>query len=160
VAGDVEKVPHMSFCRLSRAAGIALLLGGCALTSLQTPTITPQTVELTDAGLDQQQFRVQIHVQNPNDRPLPIKSVSCTLQVEGVDVGKGKSTEPFTVPAHGEADFDMIVSTNFAATVPGLLRQIIAGGQLPRYQFSGWVNPDITLIPPIPFSKSGQLGTP
>jgi LEA14-like dessication related protein len=157
---DVEKVSDMSFCRLSQTAGIALLLGGCALTSLQTPTITPETVELTDAGLDQQQFRVQIHVQNPNDRPLPIKSVSCNLQVEGVDVGKGKSSQPFSVPAHGDADFDMVVTTNLAASVPNLLGRLISGGQLPRYQFSGWVNPDITLIPPIPFSKSGQLGTP
>jgi LEA14-like dessication related protein len=141
-------------------AGIALLLGGCALTRLQAPTITPESVELTDAQINRQQFTVQLHVQNPNDRDLPIKSVSCTLEVEGVDVGEGHSTQPFSVPAHGETDFDMVVTTNFAASVPDLLRRVFAGGDLPKYRFSGWVNPDISLLPPIPFSKSGQLSIP
>lgn len=150
----------MAYSGLSRVAVMAILLSGCALTRLQTPAITPETVELTDVALDQQQFLVRLHVENPNDRTLPIKSVSCNLQIEGVDVGKGESAEPFSVPAHGDAEFDMIVKTNLAASVPDLLRRLIAGGQLPRYQFSGWVNPDITLIPPIPFAKSGQLGTP
>ena len=150
----------MSLSRFSQGAVVAFLLSGCALTRLQTPAITPEAVELTDVALDQQQFLVKLHVDNPNDRALPIKSVSCNLQVEGVDVGKGQSAEPFSVPAHGDAEFDMIVKTNLAASVPDLLRRLIAGGQLPRYQFSGWVNPDITLMPPIPFSKSGQLGTP
>lgn len=146
--------------RLIQAAGVALLVGGCAYTRLQAPTITPQTVELTDVQIDEQQFRVQLHVENPNDRALPIKSVSCTLQVEGVDVGKGRSAQPFNVPAHGETDFDMVVTTNLAASVPDLLRRVFTGGQLPKYQFSGWVNPDITLMPPIPFSKSGQISIP
>jgi len=145
---------------LSQAAGVVLLLGGCAYTHLQAPTITPQTVELTDVQINQQQFRVQLHVENPNDRALPIKSVSCTLEVEGVEVGKGRSAQPFSVPAHGDTDFDMIVTTNVAASVPDLLRRVLTGGQLPKYHFSGWVNPDITLMPPIPFSKSGQLQIP
>lgn len=146
--------------KLSQAVGVTLLLGGCALTNLRAPTVTPQAVELTDVQLDEQQFRVQLHVQNPNDRALPIKSVSCTLQVEGVDVGKGQSAQPFSVPAHGDTDFEMVVTTNLVATVPNLLRRIITGGDLPKYQFSGWINPDITLLPPIPFSKSGQLAIP
>lgn len=139
---------------------MVLLLSACALTHLQAPTVTPETVELTDVQINEQQFRVHLHVQNPNDRELPIKSVSCTLAVEGVDVGKGRSAQPFTVPAHGDSEFDMVVTTNLAASVPDLLRRVITGGALPRYHFSGWVNPDITLLPPIPFSKTGQLVIP
>lgn len=150
----------MPSARLIQAAGVGLLLGGCALTQLQAPTVTPETVELTDAQINEQQFRVHLHVQNPNDRALPIKSVSCTLQVEGVDVGKGKSAAPFTVPAHGDSEFDMVVTTNLAASVPDLLRRIVTGGDLPKYHFSGWVNPDIALVPPIPFSKTGQFAIP
>lgn len=150
----------MSFMRFSQAAGAALLLAGCALTQLQAPAITPQTVELTDVQLDQQQFRVQLHVQNPNDRALPIKSASCSLEVEGVDVGQGHIAEPFSIPPHGETDVDMVVTTNLAASVPNLLRRIFTSGQLPKYHFSGWVNPDIAWLPPIPFSKSGQLSIP
>ena len=147
----------MSLSRFSQGAVVAFLLSGCALTRLQTPAITPEAVELTDVALDQQQFLVKLHVDNPNDRALPIKSVSCNLQVEGVDVGKGESSEPFTIPALGDQEFEMIVTTHFATSAPNLLARVLARGRAPEYRFSGWVNPDIALIPPIPFAKSGQL---
>jgi hypothetical protein len=88
----------MSFAGWSAILGGALALGGCAVTRLQAPAVTPEAIELSDIQLDQQRFKVRLHVQNPNDRSLPIKSVSCNLQVEGVDVGTGESTELFTVP--------------------------------------------------------------
>ncbi|HVN44586.1 MAG TPA: LEA type 2 family protein [Steroidobacteraceae bacterium] len=138
----------------------AALLGGCALTRLQAPDITPTSVELVDAGITEQHFKVGLHVQNPNDRALPIKSVHCALQIEGVEVGSGESVAPFNVPAHGESDFDMLISTNLATSVPNLAMRLFRGGQMPSYRLSGSVNPDITLLPPIPFSKSGQLTLP
>jgi LEA14-like dessication related protein len=143
--------------RLAAALAAAALLGGCSLAHLKAPAITPETVTLTDVRLDQQQFDVRLHVDNPNDRPLPIKSVSCTLEVEGVEVGKGESAAPFVIPALGSNDFDLHVTTNLAVSVPNLLRRVLQRGQLPEYHFSGWVNPDEALLPPIPFSKSGQI---
>jgi LEA14-like dessication related protein len=119
--------------------------------------VTPTAVELADARLDQQRFKVRLHVQNPNDRALPIKSVHVTLQVEGVEVGQGESAAPFNVPANGESDFDMMVTANLANSIPSLVTRLFRGGDLPSYRLSGSVNPDITLLPPIPFSKSGQL---
>jgi LEA14-like dessication related protein len=141
-------------------AGVALLLSACAVFHFQAPDVTPTAVELMDVALDQQRFRVALHVQNPNDRALPIKWVHCSLQVEGVEVGQGETTEPFNVPARGETDVNMVVTTNFAKSVPDLLLRIARRGQLPSYRLSGTVNPDITLLPPIPFSKSGQIELP
>ena len=144
---------------LGAAVGLAILLGGCALRDLQAPAITPLSVELTDMQLDEQRFKVRLHVQNPNDRPLPIKSLTCTLQIQGVDVGQGENTEPFSLPAHGDTDVDMLVTTNLATSVPDLLGRVIQHGAL-EYHFSGWINPDIAWLPPIPFSKSGQITPP
>jgi LEA14-like dessication related protein len=138
----------------------ALTLGGCSLMRLQAPDITPTSVELLDAQVTGQRFKVGMHVQNPNDRALPIKSVNCTLEIEGIEVGRGESTAPFSVPAHGESDVDMLVTTNLAMSVPNLAMKLFRGGDLPSYRLSGSVNPDITLLPPIPFSKSGQLAVP
>jgi LEA14-like dessication related protein len=135
----------------------AVLLTGCALTGLKAPTITPETVEVTDLQIGVQRFKVRLDVQNPNDRPLPIKSVTCTLAIAGIDVGTGASAQPFSVPANGDTEFDLLVETNLASSVPDLLRRILTNGETPKYRFSGWVNPDIALIPPIPFSKSGEL---
>ena len=138
----------------------AVLLSACAAMHLQAPDITPTAVELVDVALDQQRFKVTLHVQNPNDRALPIKSVKVALEIEGVEVGRGESTEPFNVPAHGETDFDMIVTTNVASSLPDLLVRVVRGGKLPSYHISGTVNPDIAYLPPIPFSKSGQITLP
>jgi LEA14-like dessication related protein len=138
----------------------AALLSACAVTHLQAPDITPTAVELVDVQLNQQRFKVALHVQNPNDRALPIKSVNCTLEIQDVEVGRGESSAPFSVPAHGESDFDMIVTTNLATSMPNLIMRVVRGGELPSYRLSGSVNPDITLMPPIPFSKSGQLTLP
>ncbi len=138
----------------------ALTAGGCSVMRLQAPDITPTSVELLDAQVTGQRFKVGMHVQNPNDRALPIKSVNCTLEIEGIEVGRGESTAPFSVPAHGESDVDMLVTTNLAMSVPNLAMKLFRGGDLPSYRLSGSVNPDITLLPPIPFSKSGQLALP
>jgi LEA14-like dessication related protein len=146
--------------RLAAVCVTAILLGGCAAMHLQAPAISLTSVELTDVQLDQQQFTVHLHVQNPNDRPLPIKSVTCTLEVEGVEVGQGKSAGPFTVPANGDSDVEMLVTTNFASSVPNLLLRVVQRKQLPEYHLSGWVNPDYALLPPIPFSKSDRITIP
>jgi len=140
--------------------GVAMLLSACAVMHLQAPEITPTAVELTDVALDQQHFKVTLHVQNPNDRALPIKYVKCALSVEGVEVGHGESATAFNVPAHGETDFDMLVTTNVASSVPDLLIRVARGGKLPSYRISGTVNPDIAYLPPIPFWKSGQITLP
>ena len=155
IVGNLEPV-----LRLLTLSASAMLLCACAIMQLKAPDITPTSVELVDAQITEQRFKVGLHVQNPNDRALPIKSVSCALQVEGVEVGHGESDSPFNVPAHGESDFDMIVTTNLGMSVPNLAMRLFRGGQLPSYRLSGTVNPDITLLPPIPFSKSGQLTLP
>jgi LEA14-like dessication related protein len=149
--------PHRVLRVLS---GVAVLLSACAAMHLQAPDITPTAVELVDVALNQQRFKVTLHVQNPNDRALPIKYVKVALQIEGVEVGRGESSEPFNVPAHGETDFDMTVTTDVASSVPDLLMRVARGGKLPSYRLSGTVNPDIAYIPPIPFSKSGQITLP
>jgi len=146
--------------RLSAALGVAAFLSACALSHLQAPVITLVSVELADLQIQEQHFTVRLHAQNPNDRPLPIKSVSATLQIAGVEVGQGKSAAPFSVPAHGDAEFDLLVTTNIATSLPNLLRRVLQRGQLPEYQVSGWVNPDMALLPPIPFAKSGQIVIP
>ncbi len=146
--------------RLLVLSASGMLLGGCSLTRLEAPDITPTSVELMDAQITEQRFKVGLHVQNPNDRSLPIKSANCALQIQGVEVGRGETTAPFNVPAHGDSDVDMIVTTNLASSVPNLITRLFRAGDLPSYRLSGSVNPDITLLPPIPFSKSGQITLP
>ena len=153
--------------RVLRAVSLAVLLSACVTTHLQAPEVTPTAVELTDVQINKQTFKVTLHVQNPNDRALPVKWAKCALEVEGVEVGRGETSVPFNIPAHGEGDIDMIVTTNLAtsvpnlaASIPNLAMRLLGGGDMPSYRLSGTVNPDIAWLPPIPFAKSGQINIP
>lgn len=146
--------------RFLAPSAAAALLSACAVMHLQAPDVTPTAVELTDVQLDQQRFKVALHVKNPNDRALPIKWAHCKLEIQGVEVGRGETSAPFSVPALGESDFDMIVTTNLASSMPNLIMSLARAGELPSYRLSGTVNPDIAYLPPIPFSKSGQINLP
>jgi LEA14-like dessication related protein len=146
---------------------VAVLLSACAATHFQAPDVTPTAVELQDAQIDQQRFKVTLHMQNPNDRALPVKWAKCALEVEGVEVGRGETNAPFNIPARGEGDVDMIVTTNLATSVPNLAKgipdlalRLLGNGGMLSYRLSGTVNPDIAWLPPIPYSKSGQFALP
>lgn len=158
----METKQHPAFRPAVSALAVGLLIGACV--HLQAPNVNLVAVELADVQLEEQYFEVRLHVENPNDRPLPIKSISCTLKIQGVEVGEGKSTEPFTVPANGETEFDALITTNVIKSVPSLLPKLLSSvlqrGEMPDYQVSGWINPDISLVPPIPFSHSGKITIP
>ena len=66
---------------------IVVLLGlaGCSLIvpKLEAPSLSVVGVELQKGALWQQKLKVRMHVDNPNDRTLPIKGITYTLDVNG-----------------------------------------------------------------------------
>ena len=66
-------------------SGVALTLAGCSLfvPKLQTPRLSVVGVELQKGAIWQQKLKVRMHVENPNDRELPIKGITYTLDVNG-----------------------------------------------------------------------------
>src|ERR1700679_997755 len=89
--------------------GVALLcLSGCSLfvPKLEAPQLSVVGVELQKGALWQQKLKVRMHVDNPNDRVLPIKGITYTLDVNGQEFAHGESAASFVVPSLGEAEFD------------------------------------------------------
>ncbi|HKZ74695.1 MAG TPA: LEA type 2 family protein [Steroidobacteraceae bacterium] len=101
----------------------AMLLGSCSIFAprLETPRLSIVNVEMQEGGLWEQRLKVRMRVQNPNERTLPIKGLSYTLEVAGEDFARGVSAAAFTVPALGEAEFDMNVTANMASALVRLL---------------------------------------
>src|ERR1700742_2882091 len=64
---------------------VVLCLAGCSLfvPKLQAPRLSVVGVELQKGALWQQKLKVRMHVDNPNDRVLPIKGITYTLEVNG-----------------------------------------------------------------------------
>jgi LEA14-like dessication related protein len=147
--------------RTARAATAALLVmfGACALTEhFEAPHLTVVGVQLLGSDLWQQRLKVRLHVENPNDRDLPVSSIEFTLEVEGQELANGTSAAGFTVPARGEAEFDTNVNANLAGALLTLLAH--TGGQAPQsvaYRMSGKVSLSGGLLRSVPFDETGTL---
>ena len=140
---------------LAALAGPAVL-SACALFApkLQTPTLDLVGMELERGDLFEQHLKVRMRVANPNDRALPVKSLSYTLEVDGQEFARGESAAGFTVPARGEAEFDMHVTTNMAGALVRLLGH--SGAEMP-YRLAGKVTLSEGMLRSIPFDEHGSF---
>jgi LEA14-like dessication related protein len=137
----------------------ALLLAACALTPKFTPPrLSVVDVQIESSDLWEQRLKVRMRVQNPNDRRLPVKGLEYLLEVEGQQFASGVSATSFVVPAMGEAEFDMNVTTNLAGTLIKLLgRGSDALGQSVAYRLTGKIALSEGLMRSIPFEERGTF---
>ncbi|HLS80522.1 MAG TPA: LEA type 2 family protein [Steroidobacter sp.] len=135
-----------------------LITAGCASIApkIETPRLTIVRVAMTSADIFSQQFLVRLHVQNPNDRDLPVRGVDYRLFLEGDSFAEGVSQRPFVVPALGETEFDMTVRTNFVSGIGRLLSRL-GGRSDVQYVFEGKVLTDLGMIRSVPFRESGSV---
>ena len=155
-----------NFIRLRRVFAVGalaalLLSAGCAgfCSRLEPPKLSVVGVEIVRGDLFEQRFKARMRVQNPNDRSIAVRGVSYTLQIGGEELGRGLSGSSFTVPALGEAEFDMLVTVNFAGTVMRLLERARSDG-LPdslSYRLRGEVKLAEGLVRTIPFDEKGAV---
>ncbi len=141
---------------------IALTLTACSAFApkLETPRLSVVNVEMLDGTLWEQRLKVRMRVQNPNDRALPIKGLSYTLEVADQDFARGLTDASFTVPAMGEAEFDMNVTANMATALVKLLGQRDGDDSLAErlpYRIVGKVSLAEGVLRTIPFEERGEL---
>jgi LEA14-like dessication related protein len=147
---------------ISRCAAdliLAVVLAACALApKLEPPKLSIVGVQIVSGDLFTQRLKVRLHVENPNDRTLPVKGIEYTMELEGQQVGSGESAASFAVPALGEAEFDMNITTNLAgALLKVLARGPNALGQEVSYRLSGKVSLSEGLFRSIPFEQRGTF---
>jgi LEA14-like dessication related protein len=104
----------------------------------------------------QQRLKVRMHVQNPNERALPVEGIVYTLEVEGQPFASGESAASFVVPALGEAEFDMNVTTNLAGTFIKLLGRA-SESKAVAYHLTGKVSLSQGFLRSIPFDQRGTF---
>jgi LEA14-like dessication related protein len=137
---------------------LTLCLTACSAMGpkIEVPQLTLVSVAMTSADIFNQQFLVRLNVENPNDRELPITGIDYKLFLEGDSFSEGVSNKPFTVPAKGDADFDMIVRTNFVAGAGRLLSRLNGREQV-QYVVEGKLLTGISMAKKIPFQESGTV---
>jgi LEA14-like dessication related protein len=139
-----------------RMLALVLLLAGCAWTHLQTPRLSVVDVQVQGGNLWSQRLRVRMHVDNPNDRALPVRALEYTIEVEGQTFATGASSNAFVVPALGATDFDMDVTTNLAGTALQLLTRGSAANSV-GYRLTGKLTLSEGLLRSIPFDQRGNF---
>jgi LEA14-like dessication related protein len=143
---------------IAACAVSALLTSGCALTPrLTTPTLTVAGLQVEGGDLLEQRLKVRVHVANPNDRRLPIRGVVYTLEIEGQPFASGEAAESFVVPALGETEFDMNVTTNMAGTLMRLLARGPDALQSVSYHLTGKISLSEGWLQSIPFEQRGTF---
>ncbi|MGH8209324.1 MAG: LEA type 2 family protein [Steroidobacteraceae bacterium] len=134
-----------------------LALSGCSLfvPRLEAPRLSVVGIEFQKGALWRQKLKVRMHVDNPNDRVLPIKGVTYTLEVNGQEFAHGESAASFVVPALGEAEFDMNMTANMAGTIISLLGHGTDAGI--DYHLAGKISLSEGLLRSVPFDQHGTF---
>jgi LEA14-like dessication related protein len=148
----------LSFAVRSISFALLACLAGCSAFApkLETPKLTLVSIGMMSADIFNQQFRVRMHVQNPNDRDLPVKGLEYELFLEGDSFAEGTSNKPFVIPALGETEFDLTVRTNFVSSIGRLVSRLNGRTQV-QYTFEGKVLTDIGMFKKVPFQESGSV---
>jgi LEA14-like dessication related protein len=145
--------------RLTAAAAALLAIAGCTgLGDLQTPELNVLGVQMMSTDMFAQRFTVRMHVQNPNDIELPVKAIDYKLLLMGDQFAEGTTNQAFVLPALGEAEFDMTVTTNFVSSLGRLISRM-GGGKLEdvEYELAGNLMVDRGFVRKIPFNKRGTV---
>jgi LEA14-like dessication related protein len=136
---------------------LALLLGACH--TLRTPLEPPDVyvtnlVPLLGGGLEQR-VRVDLRLQNPNNREIRLDGIRFTLEVNGQPLARGASAEAITLPRLGES----AVSVEATTTLFDILRQVVAlpSAQGLDYRISGTVFLRSAWGGRVPFEREGSF---
>ncbi len=151
-------MPNPRKLHLIAAAALLALAGCTGLGDLQTPQLEVVGVQMLSTDMFAQRFTVRLHVQNPNDVELPVKGIEYTLLLMGDLFAEGVTNEPFVLPALGEVEFDMNVTTNFVSSLGRLISRM-GGGKLENidYELVGTLHVDKGMVRKIPFNKRGTV---
>lgn len=145
---------------LAALFALVALLPGC--TSLGGDLVAPRLslvgVQMLSTDMFAQKFKVRVLVQNPNDLELPVRGLEYQIIMMGDSFADGTSSDAFLLPARGEAEFDMLVTTNFVSSFGRLLSRV-GGGKLENieYEISGKVFVDKGVLRRIPFNHRGTV---
>jgi LEA14-like dessication related protein len=139
---------------------VASLLLGCASTGnlVDAPSVRLSNVELTKIDLDDQTFLLDFEVSNPNPFPLPVRSISYGVELDGFRFASGETRGDFTVPAGGDGKFAISVDVDLMRTAPQLLFIVRDGvhRDIP-YELQGRFEVDIPLAPALSFRNDGRI---
>ncbi len=150
--------------RVGRVVGliVLLLLTSCTHLTMDPKDIQKPTVDLIGLRVGklsffEQKLIARLKVFNPNDLEVPVAFISCFLEVEDLMAANGIVSKPFVVPALGEHEFDMVISTSILKLSRPISKLIKSHKKRVEYRVSGQLKVDLLFVGPFDFEKKGSV---
>lgn len=145
--------------RLAGAAGLALLmlaLAGCAAVGppAEPPRLTLAGITLQNMTLLEQEYRLTLRVQNPNDHAIRIRGISFDLEINDRPFATGISNRRLEIAGYDSATVDVVATS----TLVDLMRRITELGDQARlqYRLKGHLRLE-GLSGTLPFDRQGEV---
>jgi LEA14-like dessication related protein len=146
--------------RLMIYALCAGLLTACASnsTKLEPPRVQLLGIQVLSTDMFAQKFKTRLQVQNPNQIEVPVRGIDFEVLLLGDRFAQGVSNDQFIIPALGEAEFDLTVTTSFVSAFGRLISRM-GGAKLENidYEIVGTLYVDKGFVKKIPFNNKGTL---
>ncbi len=147
-------------CNGGAVALTAVLLSACASLEdiVSAPNVSLRNVHVQNIGFGSQTFILAFDVTNPNPFPLPIKTISYGVKLDGHRFASGEATSALTVPAGSDGEFAISVDLNLLQTAPQLLFIVedATRRDIP-YSLEGQFGFDIPYAKPCRFENTGLI---
>jgi LEA14-like dessication related protein len=135
------------------------LIAGCASLGpkLEPPQWRLVDMKFIDARLLEQRHALTFRIINPNDIDIPVTGMYYEVEIEGEKFASGVSAEPVTIPAYGESEVTVTVSTNLLKSMTRLAEVMNRQPEQIHYRITGHVRVDLPAVKRIPVEAEGVV---
>ena len=131
-----------------------MLLVGCASLKLQQPSVALENISPLSGTSLQPRIKVTLAITNPNSIALPLKGITYTIALNGIELIQGASNDLPSIPAYGTESVSITVGANLSAAPKLLMRFMINPTQKFDYAFKA----KIDLKGPYPSFNIAEVG--
>jgi LEA14-like dessication related protein len=113
---------NRNLCRFATMVISGLfLLTACAglYEQIETPTISVVNLQLVEATVFEQNYRIQLRIQNPNAFEIPVKGLQYTIELNDQHFASGVSNHSAVIPALDTA----VIEVEARSTLLSFFRQ-------------------------------------
>ncbi len=126
------------------------------------PTVNLSGLQLLSSGYSQQNYEVQLTIDNPNPFPLPLTKLDYELILNNTPFAKGVSEEAITIPANAKETIALQVTSNFASLYEQALSigSSLFGSNATKREFNYGLKGNLFFsewLPQAPYDYSGTI---
>ena len=147
---------------IKHTAALLLIAGlsGCASwfeSSDKDPEVRLERVELVQAKLLEQRFKLHMRVDNPNDSTLTVRGLSYTVYLGTIKLTEGENEHWFSVQPKSSADYVIPVRTNLWPQVRPLVKLLETPDQPIPYRLEGTLQTGLFYGYDVHLTRKGEI---